>query len=181
MEPASDRHAAGGGAGVAAVVARAKPWPRRCSYDLPAPGGRDPPMFTYPSTFLDDLYETEPGADERRVQPRVQLNVEVTLASEHNFYTGLSQDISTGGIFVATRDVLVVGDRLSLTFKPPGMELPFETQAEVRWVRPPWTQTDAARPAGMGLRFLNLSPYAREVIAGFLRTRDSLYFDSEEG
>lgn len=118
---------------------------------------------------------------ERRESERADLEVEVDvrLDSEHNFYTGLTQDISTGGLFVATHKLLAVGTKVRVRFTLPGDEQkPIETETEVRWLRDGRAMmTDA--PEGMGLRFLSLSADAKKVIGDFLSNRDSLFYDDE--
>lgn len=115
---------------------------------------------------------------DRRTSPRLDFEVNVGLESDHNFYTGLTQDISSGGLFVATNQLKPVGERMCVRFTLPGQDQPIEVEAEVRWVRDPERiRTDA--PPGMGLRFLFLTNEAKHAIAGFLRQRDSLYYDDE--
>lgn len=100
------------------------------------------------------------------------------MESDHNFYTGLTRDISSGGIFVATGVTYEVGDRIHIKFLLPGRNLPMDVEAQVRWVRDPRTmRTDA--PEGMGLKFVNLTPEAKAAIAEFLDQRDSLFYDDE--
>ena len=115
---------------------------------------------------------------ERRTAPRIELEVEVGLETEHNFYTGLTQDISSGGLFVATGLVYRVGDKLTVKFTLPGRSTPIVSDAEVRWIRDPRAmKTDS--PEGVGLRFVDLAPEGRQAIAEFLESRDSLYYDDE--
>jgi type IV pilus assembly protein PilZ len=99
------------------------------------------------------------------------------MESDHNFYTGLTRDISSGGIFVATGVTYDVGTSVHIKFTlPGGAELSVE--AQVRWVRDPRTvKTDG--PEGMGLKFINLTPEARGAIAEFLDQRDSIFYDDE--
>ena len=120
----------------------------------------------------------EQNPAERRTAPRIELEIEVGLETEHNFYTGLTQDISSGGIFVATGLVYRVGDRVTVRFTLPGRTEPIVTDAEVRWVRDlRFTRSDS--PEGVGLRFISLAPEAKTAIASFLERRDSLYYDDE--
>jgi uncharacterized protein (TIGR02266 family) len=130
------------------------------------------------TTFIPDFDEETPVTD-RRAFPRLELHAEVTFESDNNFYTGLTQDISSGGIFLATRALRPVGEQIKVTLTIPGMGMPLELDAEVRWVRDWSSARDADLPIGMGLKFLALSRYAQEVIGAFLRERDSLYFDDE--
>ena len=115
-------------------------------------------------------------AAERRSEPRIELEVEVGLETDHNFYTGLTQDISSGGIFIATSIIYRVGDRLRVRFSLPGHKQPITADAEVRWVRDPRAmKTDA--PEGIGLRFVDLPNEAKDEISQFLSHRESLFYD----
>lgn len=122
--------------------------------------------------------QPEQNPAERRTAPRIELEVEVGLETEHNFYTGLTQDISSGGLFVATGLVYRVGERLTVRFTLPGRNEPIVAESEVRWVRDTrFMKTDA--PEGVGLKFLGLSAEAKKDIDQFLERRDSLFFDDE--
>src|SRR5690242_18025634 len=48
----------------------------------------------------------------RRTYERFPIEVSVDLVSEHNFFAGLSLNVSEGGLFVATHLVRPVGSRL---------------------------------------------------------------------
>lgn len=113
---------------------------------------------------------------DRRTAARIELEVEVGLETEHNFYTGLTQDISSGGLFVATGMLYRVGERVGVKFTLPGRKDPISAEAEVRWIRDPRAmKTDAAE--GVGLKFISLSADAESAISTFLQSRDSLYYD----
>jgi uncharacterized protein (TIGR02266 family) len=116
--------------------------------------------------------------DERRSSPRYQVQVEVGMQTESNFYTGLTQDLSGGGVFVATHQIRPVGERIKVLLTVPGQTEPFEILTEVRWVRGTSLSYSAEDP-GMGLRFLEMSPRASKVIADFITQRDSLFFDED--
>jgi uncharacterized protein (TIGR02266 family) len=116
--------------------------------------------------------------DERRSSPRYQVQVEVGMQTENNFYTGLTQDLSGGGIFVATHQIRPVGERIKVLLTLPGQTQPFEILTEVRWVRGTSFSQGAEDP-GMGLRFLQMSQLAHNVIGEFIRQRDSLFFDED--
>jgi uncharacterized protein (TIGR02266 family) len=117
-----------------------------------------------------------PVPSDRRLQPRYEVAVEVTFESEHNFYTGLTQDLSGGGLFVATHQLRPIGERIRLHFTLPSSKEPIEAITEVRWVRPTAVKGGGG-DVGMGLMFLQLAPQAKEAVKAFLVKRDSLYFD----
>ena len=70
-----------------------------------------------------------------RAAERFDLEVKVDLESDHNFYTGLTQNISSGGVFIATHHIRKIGDRITLKFSLPGSAEPLAVETEVRWIR----------------------------------------------
>jgi type IV pilus assembly protein PilZ len=116
--------------------------------------------------------------DERRVSTRYQVKVEVGMQTESNFYTGLTQDVSGGGIFVATHQLRSVGERIRVLLTLPGQSETFEIITEVRWVRDV-TITRGVDDPGMGLRFLQMTPRAKQAVSAFLTQRESLFFDED--
>jgi uncharacterized protein (TIGR02266 family) len=118
--------------------------------------------------------EEAPARSEQRGHQRVDLEAEVTLESDHNFYTGLTADISAGGLFVACEELRPVGTRLRVRFSLPGGGGSIETDAEVRWVRDPQC---SSLPPGMGLRFLALPAEALDAVAAFVQQRDTIFYD----
>jgi uncharacterized protein (TIGR02266 family) len=114
-----------------------------------------------------------------RASERFDLEIKVDLESDHNFYTGLTQNISAGGLFIATHHLRRIGDRISLKFQLPGIDKPVQVDTEVRWIRENSALTRADGATGMGVRFINLSPETTTAIQQFLATRDSLYYDDE--
>jgi uncharacterized protein (TIGR02266 family) len=115
-----------------------------------------------------------------RVAERFDLEVKVDLESDHNFYTGLTQNISAGGLFIATHQLRRIGDRIKITFTLPGSTTPVDVETEVRWIRENSSLHRVDGSTGMGVRFINLSPEASQAISTFLQNRDSLYYDDEE-
>jgi uncharacterized protein (TIGR02266 family) len=115
-----------------------------------------------------------------RASERFDLEVKVDLESDHNFYTGLTQNISAGGLFIATHHVRKIGDRITLKFTLPGSEKVIAVETEVRWIRENTALMRAHGETGMGVRFINLSAEASAAISGFLQSRESLYYDDEE-
>jgi len=113
---------------------------------------------------------------DQRAHQRIQFTVEVSLNSEHNFYTGFTSDISEGGVFVATNFVRPVGSTVEFDMALGKGKL--RVTGEVRWVREPNEFSDA--PPGMGVCFKNLSPAVRDTINKFIsRKRESIFYDDE--
>jgi hypothetical protein len=69
-----------------------------------------------------------------RAHERLAFEVSVDILSEHNFYGGLSLNVSEGGIF-ATHVHHPVGTRLEIRLLLQGDAEPTTLLTEVRWVR----------------------------------------------
>ena len=117
------------------------------------------------------------GASEAQATPsrrfqRYPMKIDLGLYSAHNFFSGQTENISAGGIFVATPEPAHLGDALELEFSLPGVDQPCRARCVVRWVRH-WGEAGTPVP-GMGLEFSELSPEVSEAIAAFLLHRKPL-------
>jgi uncharacterized protein (TIGR02266 family) len=98
------------------------------------------------------------------------------LLSDSHFYSGLSMDVSKGGLFVATYQALPVGTVLRLFFVlPDGTAI--EAPGTVRWTRGEEGET----PPGMGIAFRKLSEAARRAIDRYCEHRPALFHEEGEG
>jgi uncharacterized protein (TIGR02266 family) len=110
------------------------------------------------------------GTERRKRPVRVKLAIKVDLEGDPTASTGLTQDISEGGLFVVTNRARPVGDRMRLQFQLPGSTRALSVETEVRWIRePPSPHAEAV--GGMGLRFVNLSREDAATIRAFLARR----------
>ncbi|MCC6750929.1 MAG: TIGR02266 family protein [Deltaproteobacteria bacterium] len=117
-----------------------------------------------------------PGADDaatnRREHVRTELQASVSLSSETNFYSGHMNDVSEGGLFVATREPQAIGTVLVVEFSLPDDELTIFVKGEVRWIREEGPGPEGV--AGMGIRFLNLHEDDRQRIEAFVQKRATI-------
>jgi uncharacterized protein (TIGR02266 family) len=114
---------------------------------------------------------------ERRSSPRVAVDVEVSMHTEHNFYAGLTRDLSEGGLFIATIEHLPVGTGLDLTVSLPG-HTPIQARGQVRWVRE-YSQFNQDFHPGVGVQFVDLTDSDRGAIESFLAAREPILYDPE--
>lgn len=113
--------------------------------------------------------------------PPDAVRAEVALAahSASNFYKGLSGNdvIEHGGIFVATYNVLKIGQRVALhILMPGGYEL--DALGIVRWTRE--TRDSLGDPnthPGYGVALTNLSSEARSLVYRYVRNREPMFYD----
>ncbi len=111
----------------------------------------------------------------RRKHKRIGVKVYVGLESAHNFYTGFTQNISNGGLFIATHNPLEVGQRVELLFHLPSGSA-IRTQGEVAWIRE-YNEATPDIPPGMGVRFLDLSPEDSAKIREFVAEREPMFYE----
>jgi len=103
--------------------------------------------------------------------------IELSLESDHNFYTGFTENISSGGLFVATRDLKPIGTIMEISFSLPESGSKITTRCEVRWQRLEQSHVDSM--PGIGLRFLDIDAASAEAINAFIGKRGSLFYDDE--
>jgi uncharacterized protein (TIGR02266 family) len=111
-----------------------------------------------------------------RVHERCAVELEVDFASDSNFYVGFAENLSGGGVFVATYVLRPIGTKLDLSVQLVGDAQPLRVRGEVRWTREPSSRSGDLWP-GMGVQFEALSPEDEERIRAFLGARDPLFFD----
>jgi uncharacterized protein (TIGR02266 family) len=116
----------------------------------------------------------ERGGRSARLDRRVPMQAAIDLASQHNFFSGFSANLSDGGVFVATVNLLPLGTQVDLKFTLPGGEL-IESHGVVRWVREV-NDGDPEQFPGMGVQFVSLSKAAEESIHRFVQEREPLFF-----
>ncbi len=113
---------------------------------------------------------------DNRTSQRVEMAAEVTIDSDHNFYYGLSENISEGGLFVNTYQTIELGSELELLFTLPGHQGPLKVRARVQWVRE-HSPLNQELPAGMGLQFINPAPELLELVRGFIVQREPAFYE----
>ena len=134
-----------------------------------------PPSPTLPSGGDSSFgARQEPGGPDQRATARVRLEAEVSLVSESNFFVGLTRNLSSGGLFVATLRRIPVGTPVDVVLTLP--DGPLETQGRVRWAR---ELTEVAGP-GIGIEFDALSERDGRRIEAFCAERAPDYFNVEE-
>jgi uncharacterized protein (TIGR02266 family) len=113
---------------------------------------------------------------ERRSSPRVAVEVDVSLHTRHNFYAGLTRDLSEGGLFIATIENIPVGTLLDLRVTVPDHGT-IRAKGEVRWVRE-YNDFNQDFDPGVGVQFVDLRETDRQTIEHFIRRREPLFYDN---
>jgi uncharacterized protein (TIGR02266 family) len=133
---------------------------------------------------MDSRYPGQAKFSEKSVSPvgrrgdaRYRVDLEVGIASPHNFYGGLAENLSAGGVFVATHRTLPVGERVEVAIDVPDCPYIVRGVGEVRWTR--GYCSDADVPPGIGVKFIHLEEGGAETIKRFLQDREPLIYEDE--
>ncbi len=113
----------------------------------------------------------------RRKYARYKVELDVSLRSDHNFYVGFVENMSAGGVFVATHMLRSVGEIFEIAIHLPNDDKVISGTGEVRWVREYSERSNV--PPGMGVRFIHLEPGSVEAIEQFLARREPIFFDED--
>lgn len=122
---------------------------------------------------MSETLSSSTGSDRRR-QQRHTVRLGVTLTSESNLYVGFADNISEGGLFVATHELMPIGTAVDLEFELPERTEPLRVRGEVRWQRAVSDLDDHVFP-GFGVKFIDLGEREAKAIAEFLETREPIF------
>jgi uncharacterized protein (TIGR02266 family) len=113
---------------------------------------------------------------QQRRAARVPLEVEITLESEHNFFTGIANNVSEGGVFIAMAGPPPVGTEVGFELILGGAR--FSVVGVVRWVRDERVAS-ADAPAGCGVRWGRLGEGALDAIRRFVAARETDFYEED--
>jgi uncharacterized protein (TIGR02266 family) len=133
------------------------------------------PQLKPGSTPEDDTATpTRSARGQHRQTRRVPVCLGVGFESEASTFTGVTSDISEGGLFVATHSLPPVGCEIEVRFSlPAGPEL--RTRGIVRWLRD--THEPDSAPPGMGVQFSALAEEQRTLIRAFVDQWEPTFFE----
>jgi uncharacterized protein (TIGR02266 family) len=112
---------------------------------------------------------------DRRSTLRQSVEVDIGLHSGTNFFTGFSEDISSGGLFLSTYDMLPIGAKVNVNFSLPAGPI-LSVNGVVRWVRELNEMTPEMMP-GMGIQFESLSAEEAELINRYMSDIPPMFYE----
>jgi uncharacterized protein (TIGR02266 family) len=148
------------------------PPPSNIPQSSPQSARVSPPAFNANSA-ADDSVQRAPRAG---MQIELSFQLDVTQESAHNFYTGFTDNISEGGIFIATPHLLDIGTEIKFPLSLPGMDVPELVEGTVRWVRRE-EHAGHQTPSGLGIQFNWISDHLKHRIDDYIQRRESIFYD----
>lgn len=88
--------------------------------------------------------------------------------SNNRLRSNFSVNLSHGGMFIATPDVLPVGSQLALKLQFPGGQQTLSCQGKVAWLNHSELQKKPHLPVGMGVSFAGLSGAQEDQVKSYL-------------
>jgi uncharacterized protein (TIGR02266 family) len=125
---------------------------------------------------IEAVVERPERIDGDRRRPRIEVTLVVTLESESNLYVGFTENLSEGGVFVATHALRKIGSAVDLVIEL-AQQPPIRAKGSVRWLRQ-YSEVNETDP-GMGIRFDQLSAEDAGRLHEFAKARQPIFFDDE--
>jgi len=154
----------------AAAQRRASAAPVLAEQPVPAPAQARSRPAGQPLGKMSAPIAAAPG----RSSSRIPMQTQVDMTSDSNVFTGFSTNLSEGGVFVATVNLLPVGTPVDLTFTLPGRTR-ITVKGEVRWTREIDDRVPDVFP-GVGVRFVELGVDAAQALHKFVAEREPLFY-----
>ncbi len=117
------------------------------------------------------------SGSERRDTSRQGYDIQVGVATDHRLFVGLTSNISTGGLFIASDEPFKKGDKVEVRFSIPGASHVFHKHAVVCWTRPFDADGHGRTKAGAGVKFEDLTDEEARILDAFLKVHDPIFYD----
>jgi uncharacterized protein (TIGR02266 family) len=109
--------------------------------------------------------------DSIRIAPRVEARLNLRYGEEQNLLSNYSVNLSTGGVFIETANILSPDTALCVEFMLPESREKIACKGRVAWVNHPDKILNPALPAGMGIQFLDLHECNLAAIREYIKTQ----------
>lgn len=113
-----------------------------------------------------------PKIRELRRYSRVFAGFPVQFLEHDEWAEGIVYNISAQGAFVKCDSPPEEGQRIQLRFLLPKLDVAFDVDAMVSWVKRPDKGADPISPPGMGITFLSLNSEAKTTLGRFITERE---------
>lgn len=98
---------------------------------------------------------------------RIPTVIKVECSNENRKLIDFVRNISVKGVFISCIRPFEKGDIIELKFQLPNMDSPIKVKGQVVWSRS--EPEGKSKIRGMGIRFLNLTPWDEEAIKNFMK------------
>jgi uncharacterized protein (TIGR02266 family) len=103
-----------------------------------------------------------------RQEPRAQKTWSLQYANKKAVVDALTENASSSGLFINTKNPLAKGEQLQIELQLPGLADPVKVKGEVVWARKKTGETDQRN--GMGVKFVEITKEDKQILKDFLNT-----------
>ncbi len=139
------------------------------------PAAAQKPASVHPKAANRTSNSIHPPVAPKPTGPRTKVEANIGATTESNFYVGFSGEISEGGVFLSTYEVLPTNTSVEVFVTLPG-GFDFKTHGWVRFVRDPFDLSSDSEP-GIGIQFESLEAASRDLVLRFVRKRPPMFFE----
>lgn len=108
-----------------------------------------------------------------RKHPRYMARMRIHFGlNDAQLLTDYSLNLSTGGVFLETMNLMEEGTQLAVEFILPQRNIPISCRACVAWVNHPDMIKNPNLPVGMGIQFINLGMDSVDAIRRYIRDEE---------
>jgi uncharacterized protein (TIGR02266 family) len=108
-------------------------------------------------------------AMEQRVDDRQEVRLAIFYGKQqHKVMTDYSVNLSSGGIFIETNNLLPKDESLFVEFMLPNKDYIISCRSRVAWTNKPEGEKASQLPSGMGLQFIDLPIEDVRTLRGYL-------------
>lgn len=100
------------------------------------------------------------------------VRIRLRYPDVETFVQKFAPNVTRGGVFLASRNIQPVGELIGFEIQLVTGEVVLAGQGKVTWVKA-FNPDEPARPYGMGVQFVNVTPACRPVLARILRNKDA--------
>jgi len=108
-------------------------------------------------------------------EPRYRVRLLIHYGLEPlRFRADYAVNLSSGGVYLESTDVLPVGTQLFMMFKLPGSDEIIKCKSRVAWTLDLGTFKKPSLPSGMGLQFIDITMENLRAIRDYFNNNDML-------
>jgi uncharacterized protein (TIGR02266 family) len=101
-----------------------------------------------------------------RREPRTQKTLSLQYADKKAVINALTENASSGGLFVNTENPLEKDEHFQIELHLPGIADPVKVKSKVIWTRKDTKEPD--KPNGMGIKFVEITKEAKQTLKKYL-------------
>ena len=104
-----------------------------------------------------------------RKEPRYAVHLKVKYGEQKNeTLNDYTVNLNTGGLFIATENLMPVNSELDIEFSLPSNDLSVSCRARVAWLNDESRPLKKDLPAGMGLQFIDIGETEMNIIEEYI-------------